>query len=126
MAMPEEDGQHSRPALFCGSGRGDSEEDTGATLVLRGDPREHSALVRWLLFPDTEFLDWDVVPPDLNIQMDPRVSAVLTPDSGSGSGLDRFRDRQVLQALVVGAFLARALRQDGMILGTQITGVEDY
>lgn len=126
MATTDQEGQNSRPALFCSSGQGDSEEDPGATLVLRGDPVEQAALGRWLLAPDTEFPDWDTVPPDLNIQIDPRVSAVLLPDPGSQGGLGCFRDRQVVQALVLGAALARALEQDGMVLGTPMGSVEDY
>ena len=126
MATPEEEGRNSRPALFCCGGEGDSEDDPGATLILRGDPSEHVALERWLLLPDSELPDWDVVPPDLDVQIDPRVSAALLPDSGSGGSLGRLRDRLLVQALVVGTSLARILRQDGMVPGTLIANVEDY
>ena len=126
MAMPEEQGRNSRPALFCGVGSEDPENDPGATLILRGNPSEHVALERWLLLPDIELLDWDIVPPELNVQIDPRVAAALVPDAGTGGGPDRFRDRQVLHALVAGASLTRVLHEDGIILETQTASVEDY
>ena len=125
MTGAEEEERYSQPALFCCGGSACAEDNPGATLILRGDPPEHAALGRSLLLPDSELPDWDIVPPDLNIQIEPRVTAALSSNWGSGDGLDRLRDRQVFHGLIAGATLVRSLRQNPVDANLTTTA-EDY
>ena len=99
----------ARPALFHCVGPGDADDDPGATLVLRGDGLEQAAMARWLLTAGSNHPDWEAIPPVDNIQAEPALEAGLLALHLSPVGCGGLRNRQVLDALLAGATLLRAL-----------------
>jgi hypothetical protein len=114
-----------KPALFHCVGPRNAEDDPGATLVLHGDGAEHAAVTQWLLMAGNDHPDWEAIPPAWNIQVEPAIDSRLMdlrlPTAGTGS----IRNCQVLDALLAGATLVRAL-EEATAPPILITGIADY
>jgi hypothetical protein len=62
----------------------------------------------------------------LAIQPEPRLAPVLAAGTPNGSNLRRFRDRELLRVLVIGAAVARALRQGETEVNILAVTTADY
>jgi hypothetical protein len=113
-----------RPVLFHCVGPGDADDDPGATLVLRGDGPEQAAVARWLLTAENDRPNWETIP-RVDIQAGPVLEADLMALRLSPAGCGGLRNRQVLDALLAGATLLRALGEVP-VPPDLITNLEDY
>ena len=115
----------AKPALFHCTGRRDTEDDPGATLVLRGDGSEQAEVAQWQLTAGDDRPAWRSIPSALNIHVEPALDAGLTafrlPTAGDGG----VRNRQVLDALLTGATVVRSLREVP-VASDVITNIVDY
>ena len=116
----------ARPALFCNGDCLDLTDDPGATLVLRGDDAEAAAIPRWLTLMQPQAPPWHAVSSALTVQTEPALAPVLSSYEIDGAILTRFRDREVLRCLIVGAAVLRTAGQDTQELTELALTLDDY
>jgi len=125
--VPEIEGAGiARPALFCNGDHLDFTDDPGATLVLRGDDAEAAAITQWIALMPPEAPPWHAVFSALTIQAEPALTPVLSSCEMEGAILTRFRDREVLRCLIVGAAVQRTAGQGPQDLTELPLTLDDY
>ncbi len=101
-----------RPAIFSRAAPTAVDDDPIATLVLRGNDDESTAITRWLMsgLPPGAIL-LDELPVN-NVMFAPALNPVMTPRHlPNGRGPRKLRDCQLLTALMIGASLLRSAPQ---------------
>jgi hypothetical protein len=115
----------AQPALFCTAERAEMDEAPGPALVLRGDDNDSVALAQWLSTTENEGPDWAAIPPELIIQRNPVLDATILTANSSPGGSGALRSRAVLQGLLAGATMTRAM-EEAPVTTNPTTSLEDY
>ncbi len=127
MAGLDGEAPHPRPTVFSCGDAVETDEDPGATLLLRCDMEERQAITRWLIAGNRLAPGWANAASTLQVDVDSGYlgEAVLADDSNERS-LVTFRERTVLQGLLAGARLMRRSPGDDSNNGALGATVADY
>ncbi len=127
MAMSAGAAGTSRPAMFSRFLPDDLDEDPGATLVLRPNPQEHAAIMQWLMAEEHAAPDLAEIDASMSFVPDPAVGSILSPGRNTREqGLQRLRDRHILQGLLIGACVLRTARQGSPANGSLTMTLDDF
>ncbi|MCH7988939.1 MAG: hypothetical protein IID46_07280 [Planctomycetes bacterium] len=116
-----------RPAIFSRAVPTAVDDDPIATLVLRSNDDESTAITRWLMSgsPPSAILPDEL--PVNNVMFSPALNPVMTPRHlPNGRGPRKLRDCKLLAALLSGASLLRSAAQPDEPDNASAVGRDDY
>ncbi|MHB1422842.1 MAG: hypothetical protein ACYC3I_06550 [Gemmataceae bacterium] len=129
VAMRRQDGVGVKPCpavMACHSGR-HLEDDLGATLILHGYPGKVASVTEWLRGCKAEALGTLPEPQTGRVVIEPRIEALLWPVlANQHSGLQRYRDCQILRGLLIGSSLLRMAQAAANPASDLEVGLQDY
>jgi len=117
---------HPRPTIFSCGDTVATDEDPGATLLLRCDMEEQQATGRWLISGNRFVPGWANAAHSMQVGVDSAYLGEPVSQNDPNERLVKFRERMVLRGLLIGARLLRGVSEEDANEGPLEVSDADY